>query len=82
MVKEIVEYTKKLKPVTDFEDLKVGDKIFNINSLDLTYVDTFMSYDKISNWVVYKNYYGELWGCRVRENEWFYVMEDSTNGSR
>lgn len=81
MVKEIVEYTKKLKPVTDFEDLKVGDKIFNINSLDLDYVDTFISYDKVNNWLEYKNYYEESWGCRVRENEWFYVMEDLSNSN-
>ena len=80
MVKEIIEYTKKLKPVTDFESLKTGDKIFNINSLDLAYVDTFISYDKVNNWLEYKNYYGESWGCRVRENEWFYVMEESENG--
>lgn len=82
MVKEIVEYTKELKPITDFERLKVGDKIFSIHSLDTTYIDTFISYDKLNNWLQYKNCNGELWGCEVRENEWFYTTEDSANGDK
>lgn len=81
MVKEIVEYTKELKPITYFERLKVGDKIFSIHSLDTTYIDTFISYDKLNNWLEYKNCNGELWGCEVRENEWFHIKEDSDNGN-
>lgn len=81
MVKEIVEYTKELQPITDFERLKVGDKIFSIYSLDTTYIDTFISFDKLNNWLEYKNCNGELWGCEVRENEWFYIKEESDNGN-
>ena len=72
MKEAVKEFTKQLIPVTDFTKLKPGDKIFSIHSLDVNYVDTFESYDPDSNWIEYRNYLGEPWGCRVEEGEWFH----------
>ena len=57
----VKEYVKTLKPIENFEILKEGQKIFNRQSLDVAFVDTFISYDSDRDIVEYKNYKGETW---------------------
>ena len=57
----VKEYVKTLLPIEDFGVLMEGQKMFNKQSLDVSYVDTFVSYDKERDIVTYRNYKGELW---------------------
>lgn len=74
MNKEVKEYIKTLKPITDFSLLKKGDKIFNRESLSINYIDKF---DRIENWngkqiIFYTNSSGESWNG-VTEDYWFFI---------
>lgn len=76
MTKEVKEYIKTLKPISDFSLLKKGDKIFNRESLSIDYIDTF---DHIEQWgdreiIFYTNCNGELWNGRTGDY-WFYVND-------
>lgn len=68
----VQEYVKTLKPVEDFGVLKEGQKIFNKQSLNIDYVDTFISYDAEKDTIKYKNYKGETW-CGAGKGYWYFI---------
>lgn len=74
MKNKVKEFVRNLTPITDFSNLKKGDKIFNRCSLSVEYVDTF---DHIEYWsegrviIFYKNYKGESWYGDA-EDYWYY----------
>lgn len=68
----VKEYIKTLKPIEDFESLVEGQKIFNKHSLDVSYVDTFVSYKPERDIIEYKNCDGEIW-CGKGKGYWFYI---------
>lgn len=71
---EVVEYVKTLRPITDFSTLTEGQKIFNKYSLDVSYEDTFVSYDEEHDIIEYRNYKGQLW-CGGGKDFWYYLDE-------
>lgn len=70
----VKEYIKGLKPIENFETLKEGQKIFNKQSLDISYVDTFVSYDSKKDIVTYKNCNGETWSGKGK-GYWYYINQ-------
>ncbi|MBE5940815.1 MAG: hypothetical protein E7266_10560 [Lachnospiraceae bacterium] len=68
----VKEYIKNLKPVEDFKTLKKGDKIFNKQSLNISYIDTFISYNEEKDIVEYENHIGEIW-CGAGRGYWYFV---------
>ncbi|MBX4266564.1 hypothetical protein [Clostridium estertheticum] len=70
----VEEFIKTLTPITNFNTLKKGDKIFNRCSLSVSYIDTF---DHIEHWseereiIFYRNFKNELWHGRT-ENYWYF----------
>jgi hypothetical protein len=72
----VEEYIKTLKPITDFNTLAKGDRIFNRHSLSVEFVDTF---DHIEKWedkdvVIYFDYEGKRW-LAYTEDLWFYYKK-------
>lgn len=67
----VSEFIKALTPITDFNTLKKGDKIFNRCSLSIDYVDTFnhIEHCEGSEIIFYRNYKGESWNGPT-ENYW------------
>lgn len=68
----IKDFIATLKPITDFNNLKKGDRIFNRCSLSIDYIDTFdhIEYLDGEEIIFYKNYKGELWHG-VIGNYWY-----------
>jgi len=68
----VKEYVKTLTPIEDFGALVEGQKIFNKQSLDVSYVDTFVSYDTERDIVTYRNYKGETWSGSGK-GYWYFI---------
>ncbi len=66
------EYVKTLEPIEDLSSLIEGQKIFNKESLDISFVDTFISYDEERDILEYKNSTGEVW-CGRGKGYWYYM---------
>ena len=71
----VQEYVKTLRPIIDFTSLKEGQKMFNKQSLAVSYIDTFVSYKPDRDIVEYKNDKGEIW-CGKGEDYWFFIDEN------
>lgn len=73
-INQIQELIKGLKPITNFNTLKKGDRIFNRCSLSEDFIDTFDHIESLEDGrevIFYRNYKGELWSGRT-EDYWYY----------
>lgn len=68
----VEKYVNMLNPIVDFSALTVGQKIFNKESLDVAFIDTFISYTQDNDIVKYKNYKGEIWYGKGKDY-WFFI---------
>ena len=68
------EYVKTLRPIKtcNLQLLKSGQKIFNRCSLNISYIDTFVSYDSERDVVTYINYKGEEWSGAGKDY-WYFI---------
>lgn len=68
----VVDYVKTLKPIDNLSAVAKGQKIFNKYSIDVSFVDTFISYSPYEDIVEYENSKGEIWRG-AGKGYWFFI---------